>query len=124
MDIRWIDFQKHGDNRGELVVAEYEKEIPFCVKRVYYIYNVENDKRRGFHSHKQLQQIYIALHGTVKVILDDGKSQEVVELNNPAKGLYLGHNIWREIYDFSSDAILLVLMVSANSHHITNFKYV
>ena len=109
MDIRLIDFQKHGDDRGNLVVAEYEKEIPFIVKRIYYIYGVSDDKRRGFHSHKNLQQVYIAIHGSIKVMLDDGEKQETILLNNPEKGLYIGHNVWREIFDFSKDAVLLVL---------------
>ncbi|MBQ3754695.1 MAG: WxcM-like domain-containing protein [Clostridia bacterium] len=109
MDIRWIDFQKHGDDRGSLVVAEYEKEIPFLVKRIYYIFGVSDDKRRGFHSHKDLLQVYIAIHGSVKVMLDDGDKQETVLLDNPAQGLYIGHNVWREIFDFSNDAVLLVL---------------
>ena len=109
MDTRWIDFQKHGDDRGSLVVAEYEKEIPFLVKRIYYIYGVDDDKRRGFHSHKNLRQVYIAIHGSVKVMLDDGDKQETVLLDNPAQGLYIGHNVWREIFDFSNDAVLLVL---------------
>ena len=109
MDTRWIDFQKHGDDRGSLVVAEYEKEIPFLVKRIYYIYGVDDDKRRGFHSHKNLRQVYIAIHGSVKVMLDDGERQETVLLDNPAQGLYIGHNVWREIFDFSKDAVLLVL---------------
>lgn len=109
MDTRWIDFQKHGDDRGSLVVAEYEKEIPFLVKRIYYIYGVDDDKRRGFHSHKNLRQVYIAIHGSVKVMLDDGDRQETVLLDNPAQGLYIGHNVWREIFDFSKDAVLLVL---------------
>ena len=109
MDTQWIDFQKHGDDRGSLVVAEYEKEIPFLVKRIYYIYGVSDDKRRGFHSHKNLRQVYIAIHGSLKVMLDDGEKQETVVLDNPAKGLYIGHNVWREIFDFSQDAVLLVL---------------
>ncbi len=109
MDTKWIDFQKHGDDRGSLVVAEYEKEIPFLVKRIYYIYGVDDDKRRGFHSHKNLRQVYIAIHGSVKVMLDDGERQETVLLDNPAQGLYIGHNVWREIFDFSNDAVLLVL---------------
>ena len=109
MDTKWIDFQKHGDDRGSLVVAEYEKEIPFLVKRIYYIYDVSDDKRRGFHSHKNLRQVYIAIHGSLKVMLDDGEKQETVLLDDPAKGLYIGHNVWREIFDFSQDAVLLVL---------------
>ncbi|MCR4662181.1 MAG: FdtA/QdtA family cupin domain-containing protein [Clostridia bacterium] len=109
MDTQIIQFQNHADDRGSLIVAEYEKEIPFLVKRIYYIYDVSDDKHRGFHSHKDLLQVYIAIHGSLKVMLDDGKKQETVLLDNPAKGLYIGHNVWREIFDFSKDAVLLVL---------------
>lgn len=109
MDIKKIDFQKHGDDRGMLVVAEYEKEIPFIVKRIYYIYDADANTKRGFHSHKNLQQIYIAIHGSCKVKLTDGKEQQIICLDNQAEGLYIGHNVWREIYDFSSDCVLLVL---------------
>ncbi len=109
MDIKKVSFQKHGDERGMLVVAEYQKEIPFPVKRVYYIYGVGEHTSRGFHSHKNLRQIYIAIHGSCKVKLTDGKEEQVVCLDNAAEGLYIGHNVWREIYDFSSDGVLLVL---------------
>ncbi|MDE7372945.1 MAG: FdtA/QdtA family cupin domain-containing protein [Clostridia bacterium] len=109
MDIKPIDFQQHGDSRGMLVVAEYQKEIPFTVKRIYYIYGAEAQTRRGYHSHKNLQQIYIAIHGSCKVTLTDGTDTQTVCLDTPTKGLYIGHNVWREIFDFSSDAVLLVL---------------
>ena len=109
MDIKLIDFQKHIDDRGSLIIAEYNKEIPFLVKRVYYIYGVSDDKKRGFHSHKNLKQINIGIAGSCKVMLTDGKEKTEVTPDNPAKGLYIGHNVWREIYDFSKDCVLLVL---------------
>lgn len=109
MDIRWIDFQKHGDDRGNLVVAEYGKEIPFVVKRIYYLYGVGNGKSRGYHSHKNLQQVYIPICGTIKVRVDDGKTTEEIVLDDATKGLYFGKKVWREIYDFSPNAVLLVL---------------
>lgn len=109
MDIKKIDFQKHGDERGMLVVAEYQKEIPFTVRRIYYIYNANSTTKRGFHSHKNLQQIYIAIHGNCKVMLTNGTEKQIVCLDNPDQGLYIGHNVWREIYDFSDDCVLLVL---------------
>lgn len=109
MDIRKIDFQRHGDSRGMLVVAEHNKEIPFLVKRIYYIYGADKTTKRGFHSHKNLEQVYIAIHGSCKVTLTDGDTTETVCLNDPAEGLYIGHNVWREIFDFSPDAVLLVL---------------
>jgi len=109
MDVRKIEFQQHGDDRGMLVVAEHDKEIPFIVKRIYYIYGADANTRRGFHSHKELEQVYIAIHGSCKVTLTDGDETKTVRLNDPAQGLYIGHNVWREIFDFSKDAVLLVL---------------
>lgn len=109
MDVKKINFQKHGDSRGNLVVAETGKEFPFVVKRIYYIYGVGEGIKRGFHSHKNLEQVYIAIHGSCKVTLTDGKSSKTVSLDNPSEGLYIGHNVWREIFDFSPDGVLLVL---------------
>ncbi len=109
MDIKMISFQQHGDDRGNLVVAEFGKEIPFVTKRIYYIYGVSDNKRRGFHSHRNLKQIYIAITGNCKVMLTNGKETEEIVLNKPYEGLYIGHDIWREIYDFSADCTLMVL---------------
>lgn len=109
MDIKKIEFQQHNDTRGNLVVAELGKELPFEVKRVYYIYGVGEGIKRGFHSHKRLEQIYIAIHGSCKVTLTDGDDTRTVVLDNPSEGLYIGHNVWREIHDFSADGVLLVL---------------
>lgn len=109
MDIRMIDFQNYNDKRGCLVVAEYEKEIPFLVRRVYYIHSVPDGEKRGFHSHKRLQQIYIAIKGSCKVMLTSGNETKDVVLADPSVGLYIGNDVWREIYNFSEDAVLLVL---------------
>lgn len=109
MDTKFIDFQKYVDDRGNLVVAECGKEIPFDVKRIYYIYDVDGNKSRGFHAHKQLQQIYFCISGSCRVKLSDGDKTDTVVLDNPSKGLYIGHNVWREIYGFSRDGILVVL---------------
>ncbi len=89
MDVRKIEFQQHGDDRGMLVVAEHDKEIPFIVKRIYYIYGADANTRRGFHSHKELEQVYIAIHGSCKVTLTDGDETKTVRLNDPAQGLYI-----------------------------------
>ena len=109
MDIKMIEFQLHNDERGSLVVAEYQKEIPFLIKRVYYLYGSDSKTRRGYHSHKKLEQIYIAINGRCKVMLSDGKDNKIVQLDKREQGLYIGHNVWREIYDFSEEAVLLVL---------------
>lgn len=109
MQIKKINFQKHGDDRGMLVALEKDKEVPFDIKRVYYIYDTLTDVRRGFHSHKNLKQILICVHGSCKIHLDNGLETAEVLLDKPHEGLFIEHNIWREMYDFSKDAVLLVL---------------
>jgi dTDP-4-dehydrorhamnose 3,5-epimerase-like enzyme len=102
-------FQQHGDNRGQLVSLEEMKDIPFEIKRVYYMYETKKDVIRGKHAHKCLEQILICIHGSCKVLLDDGRKREEVILDSPCEGLYICNNIWREMYDFSDDAVLMVL---------------
>lgn len=102
-------FQQHGDNRGMLVALEEFKDIPFEIKRVYYLYNTKEGVRRGFHAHKSLEQILVCIHGSCKVLLDNGHEKKNVSLEKPYEGLYISNDIWREMYDFSSDAVLLVL---------------
>ena len=109
MDYKIIDFQYHGDERGKLIVLEQRKEIPFDMKRIYYIFDTLQDVRRGFHAHKQLQQVLICIHGSCKILLDDGKRREIIELNDCSKGLFLYKPMWREMYDFSEGAVLAVI---------------
>lgn len=109
MLVKKCSFQQHGDDRGQLVALEEGKEIPFEVKRVYYMYNTGQDVRRGFHAHKCLEQILICIHGSCKIHLDNGKETAEVGLDTPFEGLYVSNDIWREMYDFSSDAVLMVL---------------
>ena len=109
MEIRKYSFQEHGDERGQLIALEEEKEIPFAIKRVYYMYDAGAGVRRGFHSHRTLEQILICIHGSCKILLDDGTERADVSLDKPYEGIYVGPNMWREMYDFSSDAVLLVL---------------
>lgn len=106
---RLISFQQHGDDRGQLVALEENKEIPFNIKRVYYMYDTGQGVRRGYHAHRKLEQILICIHGSCKVHLDDGKTIEEVTLDTPFDGLYISNDVWREMYDFSEDAVLLVL---------------
>ena len=101
--------QQHGDSRGQLVALEEKKEIPFDIKRVYYIYDTLSGIRRGFHAHKNLKQLMICVHGSCKVLLDNGKEKEIVVLDKPYEGIFVCSNMWREMYDFSEDAVLLVL---------------
>lgn len=100
---------------GHLVPIEAEEDIPFLVKRIYYIYGVDAQTRRGFHSHRKLEQVMICVHGSVKISLKtpvDG--EEVFQLDTADRGLYVGPMVWREMFDFSPDAVLLVL---ASDHY-------
>ncbi len=109
MKVEHFYAQRHGDTRGQLVALEEKKEIPFDIKRVYYIYDTLEGVRRGFHAHKTLKQLLICVHGSCKVLLDDGKEKEIVVLDKPYEGIFIQSNMWREMYDFSKDAVLLVL---------------
>lgn len=109
MDVKKYTFPPHGDDRGQLVAIEAMKDLPFQVKRVYYIYDTLPGVRRGFHAHKCLEQILICVHGSCKIHLDDGFDTAEVLLDKPNEGLYISNNMWREMYDFSDGAVLLVL---------------
>ncbi len=109
MQIKKYTFQIHGDDRGQLIALEEMKDIPFEIKRVYYMYDTVDGVRRGFHAHKCLEQILICIHGSCKILLDNGKEKEIVPLDKPYEGLYVSNDMWREMYDFSPDAVLMVL---------------
>lgn len=109
MQIKKYTFQIHGDDRGQLIALEEMKDIPFEIKRVYYMYDTVDGVRRGFHAHKCLEQILICIHGSCKILLDNGKEKEIVSLDKPYEGLYVSNDMWREMYDFSPDAVLMVL---------------
>ncbi|WP_367971420.1 FdtA/QdtA family cupin domain-containing protein [Vibrio scophthalmi] len=107
--IKTIEFDLLGDNRGGLISLEENKNIPFDIKRVYYIFGTEQGVARGFHSHKNLQQVAICVKGSCRFILDNGKCRESVVLDSPSVGLYIDNNKWREMHDFSEDCVLVVL---------------
>lgn len=109
MKPKFIDFQKHGDWRGQLVALEENKNIPFTVKRVYFMYDTLEGAVRGKHSHRHLQQILFCVAGACTVKLDDGKEKVDVRLDRPSRGLLIGPGIWREMYDFTPNAVLMVL---------------
>ncbi len=109
MDIKFIQFQSHGDKRGSLVSLEQNKNIPFDIKRVYYLFDTKGGVRRGFHAHKKLKQLAVVLKGSCRFLLDDGKEKIELLLDNPAQGLYIESFIWREMFDFSEDCVLMVL---------------
>jgi len=102
-------FQQHGDDRGMLVALEEFNDIPFEIKRVYYMYDTKPGVRRGYHAHKCLEQILICIHGSCKVLLDNGVEKKVISLETPYEGLYVPPELWHEMYDFSPDAVLMSL---------------
>lgn len=102
-------FPPHGDDRGQLIAIEEGKDLPFDVKRVYYIYDTLPGVRRGFHAHRNLQQILICVNGSCKIHLDNGHDTAEVTLDKPYEGLYISNDMWREMYDFTPGAVLLVL---------------
>ena len=109
MDIKTIKFKIFGDSTGSLIPLEANKNIPFEIKRVYYIFETLPDVTRGKHAHSDLEQILICTSGSCKIFFDDGHKTNTIVLDSPEKGLYIGKNIWREMYDFSPGCVLMVL---------------
>ena len=115
-----IDFETLGDDRGSLIAIEEGYNAPFDIKRVYYIFDTKQDVKRGFHAHKNLKQICIAVKGSCTFIVDNGLEREEINLTNPKQGLYIENLIWREMKDFSSDCVLVVLA----SEHYDEIDYI
>jgi dTDP-4-dehydrorhamnose 3,5-epimerase-like enzyme len=109
VNYKLINLQVFGDKRGKLVSLESNKNIPFEIKRMYYIFDTLPDEERGKHAHKTLEQIIIAMDGSCQFILDDGITQEEIWLNRPDVGLYVGKNMWREMRHFSYGCKLVIL---------------
>lgn len=109
MEIKLIPLQSHGDERGSLVALEDTKNIPFIIRRVYYMFDTKDGITRGYHAHYNLKQVAIAVKGSCKFILDDGEERKEVLLDRPTEGLLIDSIIWREITDFSTDCVLMVL---------------
>jgi len=108
------EFKVLGDHRGQLVALETNRQIPFDIKRVYYIFDTKEGVERGFHAHINLKQIAITVKGSCTFVLDDGHKREEIKLNNPNQGLFIEGLIWREMKDFSFDCVLVVL---ASEHY-------
>lgn len=124
MNIELIPLQQHGDERGLLVALEEQHNIPFSIKRVYYLYDTLQGIRRGFHAHKKTRQLAIAVKGSCMFHFDDGQQTKEILLDNPAKGLMIEPEMWHEMYDFSQDCILMVLAddVYDESDYIRNYQ--
>lgn len=114
MNYKILTFQVRGDERGKLVSLEEKTDISFNIKRVYYIYETDIEAIRGKHAHQNLQQVVVCLHGNCTFLLDDGKDKKIILLDSPEKGLFIGKNMWREMHNFSSDCVLMVL---ASGHY-------
>lgn len=108
MEIQVIDIPKIKNSRGNIGVIELDT-IPFDIKRVYYLYDVPSSAKRGGHAHRNLQQLLVPLSGSFDVVLKDGTEEVTLTLNKPDKGLLINNNIWRELENFSSGAVCMVL---------------
>ena len=114
-ECRLIDLRKIHDVRGNLTPIESGGDIPFDIKRIYYLYDVPSGESRGAHAHKELQQLIIAANGSFTITLDDGRNKKSFTLNRPYQGLLIVPGIWRDLDDFSSGAVLLCL---ASEHYV------
>lgn len=112
--IKIMEFPDFGDERGNLVVVESGVDIPFEVKRAFYIYGSDSEVIRGRHANRKSEFVMINVSGKSKVKADNGHEQQIIELDRPRMGLYLSTMIWKDMYDFSVDSVLLVL---ASEHY-------
>ena len=115
-----LRFTTHGDHNGKLVALEKGEDFPFDIKRVYYIWGTAAHAVRGKHAHRHLEQVIICTSGSCDFILDDGKTRTTVHLNDPAVGLHIRSNIWREFTNFSPDCVVMVLA----SEHYNEADYI
>ena len=109
-----INFKPLGDERGSLIAIEAEKSVPFAVRRVYYIFGTKEGVERGFHAHKALNQVAVAVTGSCEMVLDDGESETIVLMDSSEKGVLIEPKVWHFMRNFSPDCVLLVL---ADQHY-------
>lgn len=109
VDAGLVELQTRNDARGSLVVIEAQREVPFEIRRLYYVFGSAPGVSRGHHAHRKLQQFAIAVAGAVTMLMDDGRRRWQVQLTKPDKGLLIPPLIWHEMHSFSSDCVLLVL---------------
>ena len=115
-----LEFPQLGDERGQLVVVEGMKEVPFEIKRIFYIYGSDATVVRGQHANRETEFLLVNVGGSSKVRVDNGTESEVIVLDKPGMGLYLPPMLWKDMYDFSPDSILLVLA----SRHYDGQEYI
>lgn len=114
----------HSDRKGNLTVVENGITLPFDVKRVYYLYDVPGGENRGSHAHKELEQLIVAASGSFRVTLDDGENKRTFFLNRPYQGLYVKPGLWRDLEEFSSGSVCMVLAsdIYIEADYIRNYK--
>ena len=115
-----LPLSKRHNRAGNITIVEGQKNIPFNVRRIYYLYDIPGGENRGGHAHKELYQLIVAASGSFNVLLDDGQNKKIVTLNRPDYGVMIMPGIWRELFEFSSGAICLVLA----SHKYDNYDYI
>ena len=120
MSFKIVSFECIEDDRGSLVALEANMSVPFNIRRVYYMFSTKDGRSRGFHAHQSLKQVAVCVAGSCRFILDDGKQKTQILLDDPLKGLLIEGLIWREMYDFSHDCVLVVLA----SEHYDESDYV
>lgn len=108
-DCTLLELDKHHNRKGNITIVENNKTVPFDVKRVYYLYDIPGGEERGAHAHKELHQLIVAASGSFDVVLNDGNVKRTFTLNRPYQGLLVVPGIWRELNNFSSGSVCLVL---------------
>lgn len=120
-EVRMLEFSQHGDDRGHMVVVEGMQDIPFEIKRIFYIYGSDTEVVRGQHANRKSEFVLINVSGKSKVKVRDGKGNEAIfSLNRPHTGIYLPKMVWKDMYDFSEDSVLLCL----SSEHYDAEEYI
>lgn len=119
-EVKMIELKENGDERGKLVIVEGKKDVPFDIKRIFYIYGTQRDVIRGQHANRESEFYLINVAGTSKVKVYDGKEEKVYNLDKPNLGIYLPKMVWKDMYDFSEDSVLLVL----SSEHYDPKEYI
>ena len=112
--LEWVNLPERRSESGNIVIAEEDNDVPFPIRRVYCLVDLGTNTRRGFHAHRELQQLIVCIHGSCRILLDDGEQRREVLLDRPNQGLLIRSMIWREMFDFSTDCVLMVL---ASEHY-------
>ncbi len=118
--IEWVDLPLLGDDRGSLVALEGNETVPFRIERAYFLFGTKQGVSRGFHAHRRLRQLAVCVAGSCRMVLDDGVRREEAWLDSPTRGLVIRSMVWREMHDFTSDCVLLVLA----SEHYDEIDYI